>query len=139
NAQAREALGHDHQRDRLARAGGAGDQAVTVAVSGQQMDGPFALADEDVVHAGPPAEPVGSCRTHIVRGRRTRAPRLPGGVPYNGGARGRCDVSEKADRDDSRDDRSWLDALTKKEEQKLIALLRQRYPQRGDDRRGKTE
>jgi len=48
-------------------------------------------------------------------------------------------VSEKADRDDSRDDRSWLDALTKKEEQKLIALLRQRYPPRGDDRRPKTE
>jgi hypothetical protein len=44
-------------------------------------------------------------------------------------------VSEKADRDDRRDDRSWLAALTKKEEQKLIALLRQRYPQRGDDRR----
>jgi hypothetical protein len=48
-------------------------------------------------------------------------------------------VSEKADRDDSRDDRSWLDDLTKKEEQKLIALLRQRYPERGDDRRRKTE
>jgi len=48
-------------------------------------------------------------------------------------------VSEKADRDDSRGDRSWLDALTKKEEQKLIALLRQRYPQRGDDRRRKKE
>jgi len=48
-------------------------------------------------------------------------------------------VSEKADRDDSRDDRSWLDDLTKKEEQKLIALLRQRHPERGDDRRRKTE
>jgi hypothetical protein len=48
-------------------------------------------------------------------------------------------VSEKADRDDSRDDRTWLDALTKKEEQKLIALLRQRYPERGDDRRRNTE
>lgn len=48
-------------------------------------------------------------------------------------------MSEKADRDNRRDDRSWLDALTKKEEQKLIALLRQRYPQRGDDRRRKTE
>jgi hypothetical protein len=55
------------------------------------------------------------------------------------GALGRCDVSEKADRDDSRDDRSWLDALTKKEEQKLIAFLRQRYPQRGDDRRSQQE
>ena len=48
-------------------------------------------------------------------------------------------MSEKTDRDDSRDDRSWLDALTKKEEQKLIALLRQRYPERGDDRRRKKE
>ncbi|HKC97830.1 MAG TPA: hypothetical protein VKG20_07335 [Methylomirabilota bacterium] len=48
-------------------------------------------------------------------------------------------MSEKADRDDSRGDRSWLDALTKKEEQKLIALLRQRYPERGDDRRRKKE
>ena len=48
-------------------------------------------------------------------------------------------MSEKADREDSRDDRSWLDALTKKEEQKLIALLRQRYPQRGNDRRSKSE
>ena len=48
-------------------------------------------------------------------------------------------MSEKADRDERRDDRSWLDALTKKEEQKLIALLRQRYPQRGDDRRRKKE
>ena len=48
-------------------------------------------------------------------------------------------MSEKADRNDSRDDRSWLDALTKKEEQKLIALLRQRYPERGDDRRRKKE
>jgi hypothetical protein len=48
-------------------------------------------------------------------------------------------VSEKADRDDSRDDRTWLDALTKKEEQKLVALLRKRYPERGDDRRRKSE
>ena len=48
-------------------------------------------------------------------------------------------MSEKADRDDSRDDRSWLDALTKKEEQKLIELLRQRYPERGDDRRRQKE
>ena len=48
-------------------------------------------------------------------------------------------MSEQADRDDSRGDRSWLDALTKKEEQKLIALLRQRYPERGDDRRRKQE
>jgi len=44
-------------------------------------------------------------------------------------------VSENADRDDSREVRSWLDALTRKEEQKLIEILRQRYPQRGDDRR----
>jgi hypothetical protein len=70
---------------------------------------------------------------------RDGAARIPAGVPYNDGALGRCDVSEKADRDDSRDDRSWLDALTKKEEQKLIALLRQRYPQRGDDRRRQKE
>ena len=48
-------------------------------------------------------------------------------------------MSEKADRDDRRDDRTWLDALTKKEEQKLIALLRERYGERGDDRRRKTE
>ena len=46
-------------------------------------------------------------------------------------------MSENADRDDGRDVRNWLDALTKKEEQKLIALLRQRYPERGDDRRQK--
>jgi len=52
---------------------------------------------------------------------------------------GRCDVSENADRDDRRDVRSWLDALTKKEEQKLIALLRQRFPERGDDRRRNKE
>jgi len=48
-------------------------------------------------------------------------------------------VSENADRDDRRDVRSWLDALTKKEEQKLIALLRQRFPERGDDRRRNKE
>ena len=48
-------------------------------------------------------------------------------------------MSENADRDDRRDARSWLDALTKKEEQKLIELLRQRYPERGDDRRRKKE
>src|SRR5215510_4952243 len=69
----------------------------------------------------------------------TRADCIQARVPYNVGALGRCDVSEKADRDDSRDDRGWLDALTRKEEQKLIALLRQRYPERGDDRRRKTE
>ena len=55
------------------------------------------------------------------------------------GPRGRCDVSETADRDDRDDVRNWLDALTKKEEQKLIELLRQRYPQGGDDRRRKKE
>ncbi len=48
-------------------------------------------------------------------------------------------MSENADRDDGRDDRSWLDALTRKEEQKLIELLRQRYPNRGDDRRRRQE
>jgi hypothetical protein len=58
NAQAREAFGHDQQRDRLPRAGGAGDQTVTVAVPGQQVDGPFALSDEYVVHAGPPSGAV---------------------------------------------------------------------------------
>jgi len=46
-------------------------------------------------------------------------------------------VSENADRDDRRDVRHWLDALTKKEEHKLIELLRQRFPERGDDPRGK--
>jgi hypothetical protein len=52
---------------------------------------------------------------------------------------GRCDVSETDDRDDRDDVRSWLDALTKQEELKLIELLRQRYPQGGDDRRRKKE
>jgi len=52
---------------------------------------------------------------------------------------GRCDVSETDHRDDRHDVRSWLDALTKQEEQKLIELLRQRYPQGGDDRRRKKE
>jgi hypothetical protein len=47
----------------------------------------------------------------------------------------RCAVSENADRDDRHDVRNWLDDLTRKEEQKLIALLRQRFPERGDDRR----
>ena len=46
---------------------------------------------------------------------------------------------ETDDRDDRHDVRSWLDALTKQEEQKLIELLRQRYPQGGDDRRRKKE
>ena len=54
-----------------------------------------------------------------------------------GGALGRCDVSENANRDDSHDVRNWLDALTRKEEQMLIELLRVRFPQRGDDRRRK--
>jgi hypothetical protein len=44
-------------------------------------------------------------------------------------------VSENANRDDSHDVRSWLDDLTRKEERKLIELLRQRFPERGDDRR----
>lgn len=48
-------------------------------------------------------------------------------------------MSEAADRDDRHDVKNWLDALTKKEEQKLIELLRQRYPQRGDDGRRKKE
>ena len=48
-------------------------------------------------------------------------------------------MSENADRDDRRDVRNWLDALTKKEEQKLIELLRQRFPERGDDPRRKRE
>jgi hypothetical protein len=47
----------------------------------------------------------------------------------------RCAVSENADRDDRHNVRNWLDDLTRKEEQKLIALLRQRFPERGDDRR----
>ena len=46
-------------------------------------------------------------------------------------------MSESTDRDDGRDVRSWLDALTRKEEQKLIQLLRERFPERGDDRRRK--
>ena len=48
-------------------------------------------------------------------------------------------MSENADRDDRGDVRSWLDALTRKEEQKLVELLRQRFPERGDDRRRKKE
>ncbi len=48
-------------------------------------------------------------------------------------------MPENADRDDRHDVRSWLDALTKKEEQKLIEFLRRRYPPRGDDRRRKSE
>ena len=48
-------------------------------------------------------------------------------------------MSETADRDDRHDVRSWLDALTRKEEQKLIELLRERFPERGDDRRRKNE
>ncbi len=48
-------------------------------------------------------------------------------------------MSENADRDDRGDVRSWLDVLTRKEEQKLVELLRQRFPERGDDRRRKKE
>ena len=48
-------------------------------------------------------------------------------------------MSESADRDERGDVRDWLEALTKREEQKLIELLRRRYSQRGDDRRRKTE
>jgi len=48
-------------------------------------------------------------------------------------------VSETDDHDDRHDVRSWLDALTRQEEQKLIALLRQRFPERGDDRRRNKE
>jgi hypothetical protein len=44
-------------------------------------------------------------------------------------------VSDNAERDDRGEAMSWLDDLTKKEEQKLIELLRQRFPERGDDRR----
>ncbi|MGH7303384.1 MAG: hypothetical protein ACRELZ_08845 [Candidatus Rokuibacteriota bacterium] len=44
-------------------------------------------------------------------------------------------MPENADRDDGRDVRSWLDALTRKEEQKLIEFLRERFPPRGDERR----
>jgi len=69
NAQTREAFRHHHQRDRLARAGGAGDQAVPISVSGEQMDGPFTLADEYVVHAGPPSEP-GRLRSPYLTQRR---------------------------------------------------------------------
>ena len=48
-------------------------------------------------------------------------------------------MSETADRDDRGDVRDWLDALTRQEEQKLVELLRQRFPERGDDRRRKKE
>ena len=47
-------------------------------------------------------------------------------------------MSDNTERDDRGEAMSWLDDLTKKEEQKLIELLRQRFPGRGDDRpRGK--
>ena len=46
-------------------------------------------------------------------------------------------MSETNDRDDRRDIRNWLDALMKKEEQKLVELLRKRFPDSGDDRRPK--
>ena len=55
HALARETLGKHHQRDRFAGAGGAGDQAMAIAILGQQVDlatvrGGDGLADEDVVH-----------------------------------------------------------------------------------------
>ena len=46
-------------------------------------------------------------------------------------------MSETNDRDDRRDIRNWLDALTKKEEQKLVELLRKRFPDGGADGRRK--
>src|SRR5690606_8119518 len=62
HADAREALGQRHQRDRLAGAGGAGDEAVAVAVArlqddaaaalGQRVGAGDGLADEDRVHGG---------------------------------------------------------------------------------------
>ena len=56
-------------------------------------------------------------------------------LSYNGRAQRRCAVSDNAERDDRGEAMSWLDDLTKKEEQKLIELLRQRFPERGDNRR----
>src|SRR4029453_13923127 len=50
HAQAREALGQNHQRHGLAGAGGARHQTVAVAVPGQQRDRVLPLADEDLVH-----------------------------------------------------------------------------------------
>jgi hypothetical protein len=58
--QTREALRHHQQRDGLAGPGGAGHEPVPVAVSGQQMDRPFTISDQNVVHAWPPFEPVAS-------------------------------------------------------------------------------
>jgi hypothetical protein len=54
HAEAGEALRHHHQRDRLAGAGRARDQAVAVAVLRQQLHGQLALADEDLRHARAP-------------------------------------------------------------------------------------
>ena len=54
HAQAREPLGQHQQRNGLAGAGGAGDQAVAVAVLGEQVNRLLALADEYLVHARPP-------------------------------------------------------------------------------------
>lgn len=44
-------------------------------------------------------------------------------------------MSDNAERDDRGEAMSWLDDLTKREERKLIELLRQRFPERGDERR----
>ncbi|HYS16951.1 MAG TPA: hypothetical protein VET45_08535 [Candidatus Binatia bacterium] len=44
-------------------------------------------------------------------------------------------MSETADRDDRSDAKHWLDVLTKKEEHKLIELLRKRFPDGGAEGR----
>ena len=46
----REALREHHERHRLAGAGRARDEPVTVAVAGEQVDGLLALADQDLLH-----------------------------------------------------------------------------------------
>src|SRR5258705_451547 len=75
--QTREALGRDHERHGLAGAGGAGDEAVAVAVLGQQIGGLLALADEYLVHGdllsravAPPAGGRSSDRRPRRSGRR---------------------------------------------------------------------
>ena len=50
HTKSREAFRHHHQRHRLAGAGGAGHQPVPIAVLRVQVNGLFALAQEDPIH-----------------------------------------------------------------------------------------
>ena len=59
HSEAREALGQHHERDGLAGAGGAGDEAVAITVAGEQVDRLVALAEQDLIHA-PERTPSGA-------------------------------------------------------------------------------